>query len=367
MPANRSHYHPRLAGFGLIEVLVGLAIGMLTILVIMQVMTTFEGQKRTTGGGNEAQTNGSVALTTIQRMVQTAGFDLPMYSDIFRPLNCTPEPTIDHDADAATAPIGIYPFFVTDGGAAAGASDTITVLSGMQPPAAAAQTGQSLSGVPSLITQLLAGGVVGVDNNMACRTGDIALVMQSSRIFPSPRCYLKNVTAVDSADPTRLTLDNTTSMAVGDGISCLKNWSQQAYSVANGNLMENTNAIVTGIVNIQAQYGISAVANTNEIANWVDATGATWAAPSIADRKRIKAVRIAVVARTGLLEKEAVTPACSSLNSAKPTGLCAWAGTATDPAPRIDLTNDPDWQRYRYRVFETVIPLRNIISGMATL
>ena len=361
---NRAPRYRDNRGFGLVEVLVGLAIGMLTILLIMQVMTSFEGQKRTTGGANEAQTNGSIALYTIQRMVQTAGFDLPMYSEIFRPLSCAAEPTIDHDGNAATPDIGIYPVFITDGGAAAGASHSITVLSGAAPPAVAAQTGQSLSGVPSLIRQLLAGGVVGVDNNLGCQAGDLALVMQSSRIYAAPQCYLRRVSAITGT--TQITLDSTAALSVGDGISCLKNWSRQVYGVANGNMLENTNTIVTGIVNIQAQYGISAVAESNEIVNWVNATGA-WAAPSVADRKLIKAMRIAVVARSGLLERENVTTACSSLNSANPTGLCAWAGTAADPAPSIDLSDNPDWRRYRYRVFESVVPLRNVISGMNTL
>ena len=61
--------HAAQAGFGLAEILVGLAVGLITTLVVMQTVTTFEGQKRTTGGNAEAQTNGSIALYTIQRQV----------------------------------------------------------------------------------------------------------------------------------------------------------------------------------------------------------------------------------------------------------------------------------------------------------
>ena len=32
-----------------------------------------------------------------------------------------------------------------------------------------------------------------------------------------------------------------------------------------------------------------------------------------------------------------------------------------DPAPLIDLSADPNWRKYRYRVYQTVIPLRNVI------
>ena len=37
------------------------------------------------------------------------------------------------------------------------------------------------------------------------------------------------------------------------------------------------------------------------------------------------------------------------------------------PAPTIDLSNDADWARYRYRIFETIIPLRNLIWAWETL
>jgi type IV pilus assembly protein PilW len=120
-------------------------------------------------------------------------------------------------------------------------------------------------------------------------------------------------------------------------------------------------SVASDIVNIQAQYGISNVGTSDTITSWVDAAGGTWAAPSVANRNRIKAIRIAIVARNGQLEKVNVTNACSSLIAASPTGLCAWAGTVADSAPAIDVSNDANWQRYRYRVFTAIIPLRSMI------
>ena len=84
-----------------------------------------------------------------------------------------------------------------------------------------------------------------------------------------------------------------------------------------------------------------------------------------------------MVARNGLQEKNIVTDSCSSTTLASPTGLCAWDATSAAPAgsapgtnfpaPVIDLSNDPNWQNYRYRVFETVIPLRNMIWSSSAL
>ena len=134
--------------------------------------------------------------------------------------------------------------------------------------------------------------------------------------------------------------------------------------------------VVDGIVNIQAQYGISAAPDNNRITRWVNATG-VWAAGAIgnsavctatlSNRTCIKAVRVAIVARNGLLENlPAVSAACSSITIANPVGVCAWDATSANPvvaspAPLIDLSNTANWNQYRYKVYETIIPLRNIV------
>jgi type IV pilus assembly protein PilW len=52
-------------GFTLIELMVGLVIGLVAILAMMNVMINSEEQKRTTTGGMDAQVNGSLALTAM--------------------------------------------------------------------------------------------------------------------------------------------------------------------------------------------------------------------------------------------------------------------------------------------------------------
>ena len=200
-----------------------------------------------------------------------------------------------------------------------------------------------------------------VSSNFGCQTGDITLITNGTT------CALSSVTAI--AGTTTVTLANTASALVGANLACLgATWNQITYAVNNSNLERNGVPTLTGVVNLQAQYGISAAASSNQITQWVDASGGTWAAPSVANRNRIKAIRLAVVARNGKKEPTAVTAACSSTTAAAPTGLCAWEGSAASPAPTIDLSaNDPDWLRYRYKVFETIIPLRNVIWSKSTL
>ena len=61
-------------GFTLVEIMVGMVIGMLGLIIMMQVFTLSEGQKRTTTGGGDAQSNGAIALFGLQRDLRQAGF-----------------------------------------------------------------------------------------------------------------------------------------------------------------------------------------------------------------------------------------------------------------------------------------------------
>ena len=123
-------------------------------------------------------------------------------------------------------------------------------------------------------------------------------------------------------------------VASTDSLSYLGAWDTVTFAVNGGQLERNGIGVGSDIVNIQAQYGISVTEDSNIVAQWVDATGATWAAPVLADRNRIKAVRIAVVARNGQPDAGSgnVTSPCSSLTGPAPTGLCSWEGTAASPA-----------------------------------
>ena len=360
------------AGFSLIEILVGLVIGLLATLVIMQVFSVFEGQKRTTTGSADAQTNGSIAIYSIEQELKMAGFGLlPTASDT--PLSCT---TMNYGATGMTS---MSPVVITDGGGAAGASDSITIHYGTS----------SSGGVPSQITGV---GVTGANdvtlgNNMGCQVGDIAMVVNGNT------CNFTNVIAPAAApDTVTIGLQDPTIVPANPtnyNLACIGSWITSIYRVnpnydptvaANSQAyMERATAtapassalvsspVVSDIVNIQAQYGVSAAASSNQVAQWVDAAGATWAAPTVADRNRIKAIHIAVVARSGLYEKAAVTNTCTTTKGTVNKGPCAWDDSSVDPAPKIDLSNDPNWQHYRYRVFETIVPLRNVIWAKSTL
>jgi len=359
------------AGFTLVEIMVGLAIGMLATLVVMQVFTVFEAQKRTSTGSGDAQTNGNIALYHIARDLQLAGYALMPTSipTVNSPLTCSAL-TVDGTLDTSV-PNRVFPVAITNGVADVGVSpsDVIRVSYG----------DTQLGGNPIPIVKM--GPAAGlatandaqVGSTFGCTNGSRTLVLSQDGLSCS-LSTASNVVAASGVDPSYVTLANTTAAAAGANLACLGNWREVTYAVNNGNLERSGAVVVTGIVNLQAQYGISAAGKApadndyNTVVQWVDATGTTWAAPSVANRTRIKAVRVAVIARNTRKEPKdatntcSVTAACSSRSAANPTGLCAWAGTVASNAPLVDLSaGDPDWACYRYRVFETIIPLRNVI------
>lgn len=347
--------HKTQAGFSLVEILVGLVIGLLVTLVIMQVFSVFEGQKRSTMGTADAQTNGNIALYNVQRDVQLAGFGAPIFYPANNPLYCA-------------VGSGISPVTIVDGGGVAGASDMVTVHYGSSPSGGFPVIIRASIPIPSADNPKAVR--IGVDTNMGCQVNDIALVSSGAPIA----CNLTTVIGpsdikmipVPSTPPdtTHIELKDGTGVAVDNIVSCMGGgWGAFTYAINNNQLERNGVPSVAEIVNIQAQYGISKFPSTNSVEAWVDASGATWGSASITptDRNRIKAVRVALVARNGLLEKSNVTNTCTTAKGIINNGPCAWDDTNVDAAPKIDLSNNADWQRYRYRVYETIIPIRSMI------
>jgi type IV pilus assembly protein PilW len=346
-------------GFSLVELMVGMAIGLLATIIVIQVMSVFDAQRRTTTGSADAQTNGGIALFSIARELKMGGYPLLPLTD--SALECT---TTSFNGVAPGA-ITLTPVSITNGVAAAGvnASDRITIRYG----------NSQMGGVATQSTGSVTGTTVTVGNSLGCKRDDITVISSAAA------CNLSTVATDWDLSPTSIKMVNAAGGNIaGANVACLGAWTEVTYAVnqATGNLERtvtvngagtSTTPSVVGIVNLQAQYGISATANSNQVTEWVDASGATWAAPTVANRNRIKAVRIAVVARNERREGQDVTTACSSLTDPAPTGLCAWPGTVTFDgttwaAPSVDLSpGDASWAQYRYRVYETIIPLRNVI------
>jgi type IV pilus assembly protein PilW len=359
------------SGFTLIEIMVGLVIGLIASLVIMQVFSVFEGQKRTTTGSADAQTNGSIALFNIQRQVQSAGFGLPIFDGDIEALggsvtaqnasasaasnntalNCDTTLKIENE-DSITTPkatVDMTPIEVADGGTAN--SDSLTIR----------YAGNNISnGTGGVATNVkgLQGNIIQVDNNLGCVTGDTVVYVNANTCASAK---VASTNANIDADSIHLTLSESaganqiSKMVTGGRLTCIGQFHEKTFSInANNELSINGSPVISEIVEMQIQYGI-ANTKTSSATTWVNASG-PWAPPlTVTKRNQIRAIRLAVVARNNLLEKTNVNP----------NGLISWASTPTSTAPPLNILNTQDWNRYRYRVYETIIPVRNIAYSRA--
>lgn len=358
----------RSRGLSLVELLVAAAIGIIASLAIFQVFAVFEGQKRTTTSGGEAQTSGTLALYTLERDVRQGGygFNTP---DL---MGCTLQGW-NEQTSSALAPSTLVAAFITPGAGStpgvAGAPDTITVAygNGDALPAPVNILIGSLGTNDDFVKTVNAlYGFQPGDHVVISEIGKPCTLAQVNQIPPATGDNTKlNLQAGTYVNPYTGATENTRyNNPAGLGTAYTTNGKVynigngptiKVFSVQNGQLMVQgvgaaaATPIYDNIVQLQAQYGKDL---TNDgVVDVYDETpptnSAEWAA--------VLAIRIAVVARSGLYEKGYVSPVSIRLweNSANPP---------TTTGPVWTLLDDPaDDRHYRYKVFQTVIPLRNMI------
>jgi type IV pilus assembly protein PilW len=373
------------SGFSLIDLLVGTVVGMLTILLIMYSFKAFESQKRATDSMAGAQSDGLSAINVLDLAIRQSGAGLfTSGSQTCSTIN------IYHNGTVVADGAALMPVAIADGGAA-GASDVLQTVTSTSPFGAAS--------VPISVAMPSPSAVLTTSANSGANTGDLVLVGDPSS--PGTPCTVMGVTNVQATgggvdlqhnpgtsawNPANPANVFTTAPAYGTTarvvpIGSLTRMSYQAIcnSLASvdlnsgavaapacvGNTVTNASTVAANVVNIQAQYGVTATAASGTISCWVNATGsgtnacdvANWATPGAADVARIKAVRVAVTVRSPQLEKPGTAGACTATAS---TSAVNYPVTAQG-GPTIDVTGLPNWQCYKYKVFQTIIPMRNVI------
>jgi type IV pilus assembly protein PilW len=416
----------RSRGMSLIEILVGVVIGLLGILVIFQVLAVSEDRKRTTVHGSDAQSAGAIALYQLQREVQLGGYGFAGAHT--KQVGCLVRA---HDAlrtGAAGYPkdftFRLYPVEIVQG--AAGAPDTVRVLWGSSD-----QFITSRAWTTSGANKAMSGGRGGLDyGDLVVVTGDpaataagstdCALVEVSARpaaqpsdighssgtyTIPGPPSVTKTARFnKDATWPTTAPFTPTAGFALNLGKEPrLMEWRVTLPAEANPNRLLATNILVgntitspvgpspiswevaDAIVNLQAEYGIDR--NNNQT---IDANEWTVTAPNNAlvptdlvnpcsdnpsrSWRCVRAIRVALLARSAHWDKSACT--ANPQHTSGATGALALTNfTMTNvdgsapSAAELACTEDPpsanNWRRYRYSVYETVVPLRNMIWGTA--
>lgn len=354
--------------------MVGLLIGMLAVVVIMQVFIGAEGNKRRTTGGDDAQINGTVALYALERDIRESGYGI----NAFNLLGCTLAYTTTGDGAAVTlsslTPVTINPAssMVPAGDTN---TDTLLVIAGNSNSPA---EGDQIVATPST-------GSYPIATPASFLVGDYVLAQAATR--PTTCALTLNKVTAKNATSLTVTPGSATGLSLGSIVFNLGPAPAiRAYAIRGGNLtvcdytvsncgrasyattLDSTVwvPLASNIVSLRAQYGrdisnITASQMTGVVGTYDQLTPGssadTSALPIQCRWARAISVRLALVARSTQYDKDVVT-------TAAPT----WAGTTvstttpTNPsAVTMDLSANGDWQHYRYKTLQTTAPLRNLI------
>jgi type IV pilus assembly protein PilW len=351
----------RAMGFSLVEVLVAAAIALTGLLVITQVFAAYEGWKRTTTGVAQSQEGGLLGAFTIEKDLRHAG--LGMIG-----LRCAKINAYNAQATPNALALNGMPVTITLHTAANG-SDVINVLYSSSPFANIVATLQASAPRSS--------SAIEVDNGIGFARGDLVVISQ-----PSNDCSL-----IQLSDDAELTgMANVTGPgsswalphAPGNAFPWNPSGEQNIFpespaigystgaKVLNlGQLLEHTYYVygdmlrmderslvdasqtsfdlIPGVVGLRARYGRDT--DNDGVLDIFDNDTVDLLAKSLATESgnTLNAVQFALIVRSGQREKAPVSGA----------SIAFWPGET--------LTLDDEARHYRYRVLQTIVPLKNLI------
>lgn len=345
----------RARGMSLVDLMVGLSIGMIATLVVLNVMVMFEGRRRITAGGTDTQIHGTFAGSWLARELRIAGHGLGPLSA----LGCTV-----HRAPIGTpdASFVLAPLMITNG--AAGTPDTLTILAAGE---------QALPASRLVAPYTMGGDLITLDSTLGIANGSQLLLHESG----NPDCPLVRVEGVDTGgytvQPTVVTgllngrMFGKDSSAVNLGTLRYRRYSVdisnqlrlESFDSVLGTWITSTHA--DGVVNLQLQYGFDTRTGSQpspQVTSWrdmmIDADGDGIVADA-GDWQRLLAVRFALVMRSPQGKEE-------GCDTPTPTWLAGDATGALVPT-EIRLDHLDQWRCWRYRVLQAEVSLRNQLWG----
>lgn len=351
-------------GFSLVELMISIVIGLITLLVVTQVLVASTERKRASVGGTDSLLNATLGLYTVERDIKNAGFGL---NPIRESLGCQVKRRYEAQPEEITS---LAPIVISDG--ASGAADEIRIMA----------SNKGNFPLPIFIREHdQTSRVFHVHQALGVRDGDIMVAVP---IVPTDDAWCSVFEVSDlSADQTEIrhAADNDrpwNQQAIfptgdnrywrGDYLVNLGTGVEQTYGISAGNELTLTSynyfsdtnrrmpeVLYPHIVQLQATYGKDT--DDNGSADKWDTVLPT----NTSEWSQVVAVRVAIVARSTNREATQVTP-----DPANGVGDCSMA---TAVCWRPDPNENPvpismpgaDWRNYHYRVLETTVPLRNAI------
>jgi type IV pilus assembly protein PilW len=364
-------------GVTLVEVLVGIAIGMIGVLIMFQVVSVWDARGRSSNATGDAQVAGSVGTFAIERDVRMAG--LGFGTARTTSMGCQVQ---GFDTAAGVAlnfrlrPVDIF------NGDPTGQPDSVSVLYGNSAFFVSEQAFTASTATDKKAAHrhgFKQGDVVVVANDgpggpglatcMLVQVTDTSNVDGFTFVHAGPNTnyndFYKGNVQQSRYNPAGGTGGTFTSTGWLYNLGPSPRYDTWSVDVANAalvyqDLIHSTPAftVAEGVVDMKAQYGIDTDGN-GQISD------AEWTKVPPADWTMVRALRVALLVRSRNFEKPAASAADQSYTAPNPQ----WSGGAfvmknVDGTADTNPAGSPNnWRYYRYRVYEKVIPLRNMVWG----
>lgn len=358
-------------GVTLVELMVGLTIGLLATLVITQVMSVSESQKRSTTSGSDAQLSGALALFAVERDVKMAGYG---FSSTPNALGCAISATFG-GAAVPDLPAELVPVSITPGGA--GVSDTLRILASNKADFSVPLRVMPPEYKPNDTTFWVASSRGVAQNDLMLAFVDETQPCMLFRVTaPPPVSHVE----IPRADDGGWNAAGFPGIVVGQGSQLLNLGTllDHTYQVDAGSAQfqrvtfdtttrtQNTMDLQAGIVLFKAMYGrdtVSTIAQLQAGLGRVDTYDYTTPATP-EDWQRVLAVRLVLVARSGQFEREDVTTTNPLWDVGNATAVAGAAACGASQCVSLDVgagVAGAEARRYRYKVYDTVVPLINML------
>lgn len=384
----------RAGGFSLIELMVGMAIGLLCTLVVSAVLSSAEGNRRGTTAGSDAQVAGGLGLYAVQRDVASSGYG---FASEVNALGCLLDARFN-GAVATQLPPRLAPVFITKG--AGSDSDQIRVIAstkaidpdksgyigftvpiriqkkGATPDVPGYSPGDQQYHVTTVIGVAQGDLMVAVPDpvnppSAAEKTCELFEVNQpvataaGTREIPrsddaarwNPIGFPSNIANPPKGDPSGYSTGSflVNLGAFGDRIYRVNaNNKLEVAALNTATMKREVRELQAHIVHMKAMYGRDT--DGDQAVDVYDySTPATQA-----DWLNVLSVRLAVVARSAQFEREDVTLKNPMWDVGTAVPVSGSVDCDSSKCIEIPVSSSvADWKRYRYKLFETVVPLRN--------
>jgi len=358
-------------GFSLIELMVSVAIGLIVTLAITGVLVAGEQRKRTSTSVNDINQTGAYLSYVLDKAVRSAGSGFSERSQAV--FGCALKASRDGAAilpatlpapfTSFNVPVRMAPVVIGKGRSQSRQDDVLMVMAG---------NGGFAESAIKISPGLADGSSLNLPNTLTFQNQDLLLLAGAGG-----DCLVTEVKGTPAAGTQQLGLGGTYfsagaaaafdagSLVIPIGNEASRPPQFRLFGVGANNTLFSHDLlqvsgsvpapVAEGVVQLHARYGVDND-NNGALDAWVDAVGAfspeallNGSATARDNLRRIVAVRVGLVLRTSLPERDVVAPETLVLFQDLPDAL------------RQTFTPGKDGANFRHRTAEITIPVRNAL------